>query len=235
MNAKTLERILILRTIINGGGEMAGKDIADRASTECDHDLLEPLPPISRRGIGQKLQAMSLDGLVAHVLCKSPVLAERVSLWSITERGRELADSIVNASEPRDRTVGRGSCPTCGVSVRVVGSDEGTMHYEPVAGLSRAQADESLAPMALNVCAYCREGAGGECHTPGCAFWMNRAPDVPLRPVLSREEMIEASAKAIHGGGGCTCRAGARGDAEAVLIAAGVIPDARRPDERKAA
>lgn len=80
MNVKTLERILILRTIINGSGEMTGKDIADRASVECDHDLLEPLPAISRRGIGQKLQAMGLDGLVACAPRKSPVLAERVSL-----------------------------------------------------------------------------------------------------------------------------------------------------------
>jgi len=102
MTVKTLERILILRTIINGGGEMAGKDIADRASVECDHDLLDGLPPISRRGIGQKLQAMSMDGLVAHAHRKSSVIAERVSLWSVTAKGRELAAAIGAVAEPPD-------------------------------------------------------------------------------------------------------------------------------------
>lgn len=94
MDAKTLERILILRTIINGGGEMAGKDIADRVSVECDHDLLESLPPISRRGIRQKLQAMEHDGLLTSRPSEWRVLSERVSLWSATEKGRELAASI---------------------------------------------------------------------------------------------------------------------------------------------
>lgn len=37
-----------------------------------------------------------------------------------------------------------------------------------------------LIPVSLTVCAACLAGAGGECHTPGCAFWMNRAPDIPL-------------------------------------------------------
>jgi hypothetical protein len=32
----------------------------------------------------------------------------------------------------------------------------------------------------LHICGACLRGKGGECHTPGCAFWMNRAPDVPL-------------------------------------------------------
>lgn len=94
MDAKALERILILRTIINGGGEMAGKDIADCASVECDHDLLESLPPLSRRGIRQKLQAMEHDGLVTSRLNEARVLSERVSLWSATEMGHELAASI---------------------------------------------------------------------------------------------------------------------------------------------
>lgn len=28
----------------------------------------------------------------------------------------------------------------------------------------------------LVVCDPCLAGAGGECHTPGCAFWMHTAP-----------------------------------------------------------
>lgn len=33
----------------------------------------------------------------------------------------------------------------------------------------------------LWLCDPCLDGAGGECHTPGCALWINRAPDLPLR------------------------------------------------------
>lgn len=33
----------------------------------------------------------------------------------------------------------------------------------------------------LTLCELCLDGKGGECHTPGCALWMNRSPDVPLR------------------------------------------------------
>lgn len=30
------------------------------------------------------------------------------------------------------------------------------------------------------VCEHCLNGEGGECHEPGCMFWMNRAPDIAL-------------------------------------------------------
>lgn len=33
----------------------------------------------------------------------------------------------------------------------------------------------------VSVCARCVAGLGGECHTPGCAFWMMDAPDGRLR------------------------------------------------------
>lgn len=39
---------------------------------------------------------------------------------------------------------------------------------------------DELRPVLL--CGRCRKGMGGECHTPGCALWMNRAPDVPVEP-----------------------------------------------------
>lgn len=32
----------------------------------------------------------------------------------------------------------------------------------------------------LTLCSLCLAGAGGECHTPGCALWLRRAPDVAL-------------------------------------------------------
>lgn len=31
------------------------------------------------------------------------------------------------------------------------------------------------------ICTSCLDGAGGECHTPGCLFWMCSAPDIPIR------------------------------------------------------
>jgi len=30
-------------------------------------------------------------------------------------------------------------------------------------------------------CDLCLDGAGGECHTPGCIFYLSTAPDIPLR------------------------------------------------------
>jgi len=32
----------------------------------------------------------------------------------------------------------------------------------------------------LPVCARCEAGEGGECHTPGCSFWMHDGPTEPL-------------------------------------------------------
>lgn len=94
MTTKTLERILILRTIIaldtGKGCGVPGVQIADRASTECDHFLLDALPPLSRRGIGQKLNAMSLAGLVEGDYDED----HRLMFWSVTDKGRELAASI---------------------------------------------------------------------------------------------------------------------------------------------
>jgi hypothetical protein len=33
----------------------------------------------------------------------------------------------------------------------------------------------------LTLCDLCLDGAGGECHVPGCALWMSQAPDIPIR------------------------------------------------------
>lgn len=32
----------------------------------------------------------------------------------------------------------------------------------------------------IDLCSLCINGAGGECHVPGCALWMNRAPDIAI-------------------------------------------------------
>ena len=34
----------------------------------------------------------------------------------------------------------------------------------------------------LVICDLCLNGKGGECHVPGCSFYLNRAPDLPLTP-----------------------------------------------------
>ena len=36
----------------------------------------------------------------------------------------------------------------------------------------------------VRVCALCLNGAGGECHVPGCAFWMNAAPNADVALLL---------------------------------------------------
>jgi hypothetical protein len=37
----------------------------------------------------------------------------------------------------------------------------------------------------LRLCDPCLDGVGGECHTPGCSLWINRAPDLPIRNGVS--------------------------------------------------
>lgn len=33
----------------------------------------------------------------------------------------------------------------------------------------------------IALCDPCLDGAGGECHSPGCALWLHSAPDISLR------------------------------------------------------
>lgn len=51
-----------------------------------------------------------------------------------------------------------------------------------------SEQDPKLYTVTLTLCELCLDGAGGECHTPGCALWINRAPDMSLRdhPMVSR-------------------------------------------------
>ena len=41
--------------------------------------------------------------------------------------------------------------------------------------------EPELRVVVLTLCGPCLDGEGGECHTPGCAMWLNRAPDLSLR------------------------------------------------------
>jgi hypothetical protein len=40
---------------------------------------------------------------------------------------------------------------------------------------------DELRTVTVTICERCIAGEGGECHTPGCLLYMNRAPDVPLQ------------------------------------------------------
>ena len=42
-------------------------------------------------------------------------------------------------------------------------------------------APDGLREVTLMLCDLCLDGKGGECHTPGCSLWLNRAPDRPFR------------------------------------------------------
>lgn len=45
--------------------------------------------------------------------------------------------------------------------------------------------------VALMLCQRCIDGEGGECHTPGCGLYMNRAPDLPLTVIADlKVEMV---------------------------------------------
>lgn len=39
-----------------------------------------------------------------------------------------------------------------------------------------AEPEPKLHRVAFDVCDLCLTGAGGECHVPGCTFWLHDAP-----------------------------------------------------------
>jgi len=41
--------------------------------------------------------------------------------------------------------------------------------------------EPTLHVVEMQLCSLCLDGAGGECHTPGCILWINRAHDLSLR------------------------------------------------------
>jgi hypothetical protein len=50
------------------------------------------------------------------------------------------------------------------------------------------------------LCGRCMAGEGGECHTPGCALWLNRAPDVPMWGNVTINEAMTPSEDESHSG-----------------------------------
>ena len=50
----------------------------------------------------------------------------------------------------------------------------------PGPGAPYASPGVSLHKIRLTLCSLCLLGEGGECHTPGCSLWINRAPDLPV-------------------------------------------------------
>jgi len=45
-------------------------------------------------------------------------------------------------------------------------------------------AEPRVLTVTLRLCELCLNGAGGECHVPGCALWLNRAPDMAIHREL---------------------------------------------------
>lgn len=83
-----LERVHLCRIITNYG-PLPALEIVRLANTECDHDLFDSLPEISRRGITSKLNSMSLNGMVRGDMPGdgSPMV------WRITDHGRHVCGS----------------------------------------------------------------------------------------------------------------------------------------------
>lgn len=52
----------------------------------------------------------------------------------------------------------------------------------------------TLLRVTLTLCTLCLSGKGGECHSPGCALWMRRAPDVPVTQYQAADDYEEAIA-----------------------------------------
>lgn len=52
--------------------------------------------------------------------------------------------------------------------------------------MTAAEKTEAVSLVQLPMCGPCLNGAGGECHTPGCAMWMMPAPSSPVlgRPLV---------------------------------------------------
>lgn len=48
------------------------------------------------------------------------------------------------------------------------------------------QTEVVLRHVEFDVCDLCLQRVGNECHTPGCAFWMNDVPDRALVSLLDR-------------------------------------------------
>lgn len=49
---------------------------------------------------------------------------------------------------------------------------------------SEVDGEPKVRRVIVNLCELCLNGAGGECHTPGCVLWLNRGPDLALHPEL---------------------------------------------------
>lgn len=43
------------------------------------------------------------------------------------------------------------------------------------------RAEPTVTVVSIPLCDLCLDGAGGECHVPGCALYMKPAPDVEIR------------------------------------------------------
>lgn len=52
---------------------------------------------------------------------------------------------------------------------------------------------------AVHICDLCLNDLGGECHVPGCAFWMSDAPTGDVLLALRRGVHIDGSGGSVWG------------------------------------
>ena len=61
--------------------------------------------------------------------------------------------------------------------------------------------DTEVHTVKIRLCVDCLDGKGGQCHVPGCALWLNRAPDIAISVLLyenlDRHDWAEVQARAI--------------------------------------
>lgn len=63
---------------------------------------------------------------------------------------------------------------------------------------------ETIQPEALvhlvkiNLCELCLQGAGEECHTPGCALFLHNSPGLPIAPEMYEIVNKDNSKECVH-------------------------------------
>lgn len=88
---RELERVLLLM-ILRDEGPLRAVDVANHANVHCGHGKLAELAPLSKRGMAQKLNALSLAGLVEGEIAGTDWM-----LWSITAKGRARLEEFDRA------------------------------------------------------------------------------------------------------------------------------------------
>lgn len=58
--------------------------------------------------------------------------------------------------------------------------------------------EPKLTAVTVVLCNLCLDGKGGECHVPGCAMYLNRAPDLSLRDKVQTATTLRDQVREFH-------------------------------------